>query len=140
MRNKKQEGIVALVMLRVQDIPYSYVLLCPSGEDIAYVASINHTPKVVWTIHVLSYEWPQHDCPLAEQGIACKHVMKVFKMLHLNIHDGAIVRDTSTFHGINKGPPIVRHMVCDDLLDQQLDIDPKNEDVSSCDKTMYSCL
>jgi hypothetical protein len=54
--------------------------------------------------------------------------MKVFKMLHLNILDGAIVRDMGTFHGVNKVPPKARHMVCNDLLDQQLHIDPKNED------------
>jgi hypothetical protein len=72
-------------------------------EDIAYVTSINHTPKV-WTIHALSSKWPQCDCPIVEQGIACKNVMKVFKMLHPNTSDGAIVRDTSTFHGVNKCP------------------------------------
>jgi hypothetical protein len=55
--------------------------------------------------------------------------MKVFKMLHPNILDGAIVRDMGTFHGVNKGLPTSRHMVCDDLLDQQLGIDPKNEDI-----------
>ncbi len=49
VKNKKQEGIVASAILRVRDIPYSNVLSCPSGEDIAYVASINHTPKVVWS-------------------------------------------------------------------------------------------
>jgi hypothetical protein len=48
--NKKQEGITALVVLKAQDIPNSNVLLCLDGEDIAYVASINHTPKV-WIIH-----------------------------------------------------------------------------------------
>jgi hypothetical protein len=56
--------------------------------------------------------------------------MKVFEMLHPNIPYGAIVRDTSTFRGVNKCPPIVKHMVCDDLLDQQLDINPKNGDIS----------
>jgi hypothetical protein len=61
--------------------------------------------------------------------------MKIFKMLHPNILDGAIVKDTGTFHGINKGPPTARHMVCDDLPDQQLDIDPKNEDVSILEMT-----
>jgi hypothetical protein len=55
--------------------------------------------------------------------------MKIFKMLHLNILDGAIVRDTCTFHGVKKGPPIARHMVCDDQPNQQLDLDRKNEDV-----------
>jgi len=44
--NKKQEGIIALVVLKAQDIPNSNGLLCIDGEDIAYVASINHTPKV----------------------------------------------------------------------------------------------
>jgi hypothetical protein len=55
--------------------------------------------------------------------------MKVFKMLRPNIPDGAIVRDTGTFHGINKCLLASRHMICDDLPDQQLDIDPKNEDI-----------
>ncbi len=63
-----------------------------------YVASINHTPKLVWAIHVPSSRWPQCDCPLAKQRIACKYVMKVFKMLHPNILDGAIVKDMGTFH------------------------------------------
>jgi hypothetical protein len=38
-------------------------------------------------------------------------------MLHLNIPNGAIVRDMGTFHGVNKHPPAVGHMVCDDLPD-----------------------
>jgi len=69
-----------------------------------------------------SSEWPQCDCPLAQQEIACKHVMKVFKMLHPNILNGAIVKDMGTFHGVNKGPATIRYMVCDDLLDQEIDI------------------
>jgi hypothetical protein len=72
VKNKKQENIVASSMLRTQNIPNSNVLLCFDGEDIAFVPSINHTPKL-WTIHTLSSEWPQCDCPLAQQGIACKH-------------------------------------------------------------------
>jgi hypothetical protein len=51
VKNKKQESIVALVVLRVQDIIESNVLLCHDVEDIAFVASINYTPNV-WTIHV----------------------------------------------------------------------------------------
>jgi len=46
-------------------------------------------------------------------------------MLHLNIHDGAIIRDMGTFHGINKGPSTIGHMVCDDPPSQQPNIDPK---------------
>jgi hypothetical protein len=36
-------------------------------------------------------------------------------MPHPNICDGAIVRDMGTFHGVNKGPLTVGHMVYDDL-------------------------
>jgi hypothetical protein len=75
------------------------------------------------------------DCPLAQQGIASKYVMKVFKMLHSNIFYGAIVRDVGTFHGVNKGIAAVGHMVCDDLLDQEVDIQEKNENTSSLETT-----
>jgi hypothetical protein len=58
VRNKKQEGIVALAMLRARNIPNSKCpITCHDGEDIVFVTSINHTPKV-WTIHILSFEWP----------------------------------------------------------------------------------
>ncbi len=56
-------------------------------------------------------------------------------MPHLNIPSGAIVRDTCTFHGVNKGLPIARHMVCDVLPNQELDIEEKNEDISSLEMT-----
>jgi hypothetical protein len=42
--------------------------------------------------------------------------MKVLKMLHL---DGAIIKDMSTFRGVNKGPLVVGHTVCDDLQSDQ---------------------
>jgi hypothetical protein len=47
------------------------------------------------------------------------YIMKVLKMLHPNIPNGAIIRDMGTFHKVNKGFAIVGHMVCDDLLDQK---------------------
>jgi len=50
------------------------------------VASTNHLGKV-WIVHAPILKWPQCDYPLATQGIICKHVMKVFKMLHPNIGD-----------------------------------------------------
>jgi hypothetical protein len=56
-------------------------------------------------------------------------------MLHPNIPDGAIIRDTCTCHGINKCLPTIGHMVCDDLHDQQLDIDPNNEDIGILEMT-----
>ena len=36
----------------------------------------------------------------------CKHIMKVFKMLHLDIQDGVIVREAGTLHGVDRGTPI----------------------------------
>jgi hypothetical protein len=50
-------------------------------------------------------------------------------MLHPNILDGAIARDMGIFHGVNKGTTTSGHMVCDELLDQEVDIQEKNEDI-----------
>ncbi len=63
----------------------------------------------MWTIHALASEWPQCDCPLATQGIVCKHVMEVFKMLHPNIRDGSIVREIGALHGVAQGGVILEH-------------------------------
>jgi hypothetical protein len=108
VRNKRQEGIIANALLRARDILDTNVLLCPNGEDIAFVASTNHMEKV-WTIHTLASKWPQCDCPLATQGIVCKHVVKVFKMIHPNIRDGSIVRETGTLHRVARGGAIPKH-------------------------------
>ncbi len=56
-------------------------------------------------------------------------------MLHLNIPDSAIVRDTSTFHGVNKGLPSTRQMVSNDLPNKKHEIEDKNEDISSLEMT-----
>jgi hypothetical protein len=53
--------------------------------------------------------------------------MKVFKMLHPHTPIGAIVRDMGTFHGVNKGLATIGHMVCDDLLNQEIDIQKKKK-------------
>jgi hypothetical protein len=54
----------------------------------------------MWIVHTLALEWPKCDFPLVTQGIVYKHVMKIFKMLHPNIGDGSIVRETNTLHGV----------------------------------------
>ncbi len=95
---QKKEGIVTSIVFRTCHILDTNVMLCPNGEDIALVASTNHLPKM-WTIHALAYKWPQCNCPLVAQGIICKHVMKIFKMFHPHIPNGAIVRETWTLHG-----------------------------------------
>jgi len=53
------------------------------------------------------------------------YIMKVFKMLHPNIPNGAISRDMGTFHIVNKGLATVRHMVCDDLPNKKANIKKK---------------
>jgi hypothetical protein len=61
--------------------------------------------------------------------------MKVFKMPHPNIPNGAIVKDTCTFHGVNKGHITTGHMVCDDLHDQEANIQEKGENIGSLEMT-----
>jgi hypothetical protein len=36
------------------------------------------------------------------QCIVCKHIMKVFKMLHLNICDDSIVKEGGTLHRLHE--------------------------------------
>jgi len=72
------------------------------------VASTNRLGKV-WTVHVLTSKCLQCDSPLVAQGIVCKNVMKVFKMLHLNSRDGSIVRKTSTLHKVTQSGVIPKH-------------------------------
>jgi hypothetical protein len=66
-----------------------------------FVASMNRRPKV-WTTHAPNLKWPQCDYPYAQQGIIYKHIMKMFKVLHLDVHDGAIDRDVGTYHGVHQ--------------------------------------
>ncbi len=56
-------------------------------------------------------------------------------MLHLYILNGAIIRDTSTFHGVNEGLVVARHMICDDLFNQEVNIQEKNENISNLEMT-----
>ena len=46
------------------------------------------------------------DYSVAQEGMICKHTVKVFKMLHLDIEDGVIFREACTKHGINHGTPL----------------------------------
>jgi hypothetical protein len=109
-------------------------MLHPNGEDIALVASTNH-PLKVWTIHAPAFKWPQCNCLLAMQGIIYKHVMKIFKMLHLHILDGAIVQETSTLHGVHKGPALDVHINSINMHDQEVDVNEKPDNVDALDTT-----
>lgn len=104
IRNRKQEGIVASAIIRANDIPDTNVLIC-EDEDVAFVGSVNNRPKV-WTVKCPNSEWAQCDCPVANEGMICKHTIKVFKMLHPGIEDGAIVREAGTRHGTQRDTPM----------------------------------
>ena len=104
VRNRQHEGIVCSAIIRAASIPDCNVLIC-MDENVAYVASVNNRPKI-WTIHSPDSEWAQCDCPVAQEGMICKHTMKVFKMLHPDIMDGVIVREAGTMHGVNRATPM----------------------------------
>jgi hypothetical protein len=72
------------------------------------VATTNHLEKM-WIVHTPTSKWSQCDCPFIAQGIICKHVMKVFEMLHPNIGDGSIVREISTLHEVARGGAVSKH-------------------------------
>ncbi len=103
-------------IIKACDIPNTNVMLHPDGENIALVASTNHPPKV-WTIHNLTSKWPQCNCLFTTQGIIYKHVMKVFKMFHPHILNGAIIRKTCTLHGVHRGPTLDGHINFINMLD-----------------------
>ena len=106
VRNKKHEGIVCSAIIRASTIPDANVRIC-MDEDKAYVKSVNNSPKE-WTIHSPDSEWAQCDCPIAREGMMCKHTVKVFKMLHPNIEDGVIVREAGTLHGVHRATPMAQ--------------------------------
>ncbi len=85
------------------------------------MASINHLPKV-WIVHAPTLEWPQCNCLIVEQRIICKHVMKIFKMLHLHIPDDAIIQKTGTFHGVQRGLALDAHINSIDMHDQEVGV------------------
>jgi hypothetical protein len=55
--------------------------------------------------------------------------MKIFKMLHPHISDGAIVQETGTFHEVQKGLTLNAHINSIDMHDQEVGVNGKPEDV-----------
>jgi hypothetical protein len=59
----------------------------------------------------------------------CKHVVKVFKMLHPDVKDGVIVHEAGTFHGVERTVPmsqiwIKKHIECaGKTLDNIIDLE-----------------
>ena len=90
--------------MRASNILNTNVLIC-MDKDVAYVGSVNNRLKV-WTIKCPNSEWAQCDCPVANEGMICKPTIKVFKMLHPGIEDGAIVHEASTRHGTQRDIPM----------------------------------
>jgi hypothetical protein len=61
--------------------------------------------------------------------------MKIFKMFHPHIRDGAIVQETGTFHGVQKGLALNAHINFVDMHDQEVDVNEKLEDVVAFETT-----
>ena len=104
VRNKHHEGLVCSAIIRASEIPDRNVFIS-IDKSIAYVKSVNNMPKT-WTIYSPDSEWAQCDCPVAQEGMICKHTVKVFKMLHPDIEDGFIVREAGTRHGVDRTTPM----------------------------------
>jgi hypothetical protein len=93
VRNRKHEGIVPSALIRTFTIPYTNILICLQ-DNVVYVGSVNNRPKVS-TIHSPDFKWAQCDWSIASHGMIYKHDVNVFKMLHLDIEDGVVVREGS---------------------------------------------
>ena len=106
VRNKHHEGLVCSAIIRASAIPDTNVRIS-MDENIAYVKSVNNRPKI-WKVHSPDSEWAQCDCPVAQEGMICKHTVKVFKMLHPDIKDGVIVREAGTRHGVDRITPMAQ--------------------------------
>lgn len=99
IRNTKQKGIVLSSYIRANAIRDTNVLIC-IDKDIAYVGFLNNRMRV-WTIYAPDSAWAQCDCPIAMEGIVCKHMIEVFKMLNPDVDDNIIVRKVGTKYGVN---------------------------------------
>lgn len=125
-----RKGLVVSNVLRTHDILDINVKLHPDGEDIALVASTNHSLKV-WAIHVPTSKWPKCNCLIVEQGIFCKHVMNIFKIFHPHIPDSAIVWKIGTLHGVQRGLALDVHINSIGMPGQEVSMNEKFEDVAT---------
>ncbi len=57
--------------------------------------------------------------------------MKIFKMFHPHILDSAIIRETNTFHGVQRDLALNAHINSIDMLDQEIGVNEKLKDVDA---------
>ena len=105
IRNISQEVIIASAIQEAFGILDDHVYLYPDGDNIALVMSVDDKPNV-WTVHGPNWSFAQCDCPISLQGMICKHVMKVFRMINRGLEDGFILREAGTTYGVNKTTPM----------------------------------
>jgi hypothetical protein len=105
-------------------------MLYLDGDDIAFMVFCNHPPKVR-TMHASGFKWPQCDYPFVAQGIIYKHVIKIYKMFHPTILDGAIVQKTCAFHGVQRGSLVTNLPTLENLLPKEEHNLPQIEDFST---------
>lgn len=95
-RNKKD--IVALTIIKINTKRDTNFWIC-MDKDVIYVGIVNNYPNV-WPIQASDLEWVQCDCPIAKKGMICKHIVKVFKMLHPNVDDNIMVCEVGTKYNV----------------------------------------
>ena len=105
IRNINQEVIIASVIQEAFVILDDHVCLYPDGDDVALVMSADDISSV-WTVHSPNSSFAQCDCPIFLQGMMCKHVMKVFRMINPGLEDGFILREACTTYEVNKTTPM----------------------------------
>ncbi|KAG0600519.1 hypothetical protein M758_11G040500 [Ceratodon purpureus] len=104
IKNGKAEGIVASAVIRAQEIPDEHVKISLE-DDIAYVASQTNFPTI-WVISSPNSDWATCNCPLGLRGNICKHVVKVFRLINVELHPADIIRFAGSLRGtIQMGAP-----------------------------------
>jgi hypothetical protein len=61
--------------------------------------------------------------------------MKIFKMFHPHISNDAILQKTGTLHGVHRGPTLDVHITSIDMLDQEVDVNEKPDNVATLETT-----
>ena len=84
------EVIIASVIQEAFGILHDHVYLYPDGDDVALVMYADDIPHV-WTVYGPNSSCAQCDCPISLQGMICKHVMKVFRMINPGLEYGFIL-------------------------------------------------
>lgn len=69
----------------------------PWGQDIPHVVYVNCFPQI-YTVFAPNEEYALCNCLWVDQGNICKHVVHVYKMIHLEVQDTGLIRKKDSQH------------------------------------------